>query len=78
MCHDAYARADLNAAMNASSTQGFLIQKHATVARLKQKITAAGIVRTQTVSCESAASVVINLLEQHSRLPKPIKECAHR
>ena len=43
-----------------------LIAKHATVARLKQKITAAGIVRTQTVSCESAASVVINILESNA------------
>ena len=39
-----------------------LIQKHVTVARLQQKITAAGIVRTETVSCENAASVIVNLL----------------
>jgi thymidylate kinase len=41
-----------------------LIQKHTTVVRLRQKIIAAGIVRTQTVSCENAASVIVNLLAQ--------------
>jgi hypothetical protein len=43
---------------------GLLIQKHATVARLKQKIDAVGVIQTRAVSGENAASVVINLLEQ--------------
>ena len=41
-----------------------LIQKHATVARLRQKIDAVGVVQTRAVSGENAASIVINLLEQ--------------
>jgi hypothetical protein len=44
---------------------GLLIQKHATVARLKQKIDAVGVIQTRAVSGENAASIVINLLEQH-------------
>ena len=41
-----------------------LMQKHATIARLKQKIDTVGIIQTRMVSGENAASVIIDLLEQ--------------
>jgi hypothetical protein len=41
-----------------------LIQKHATVARIKQKIDAAGAIKARVASSENATSVVIDLLEQ--------------
>ena len=40
-----------------------LIRKHATIARLKQKIEAAGILRTEVVSSASAASVIIEQIK---------------
>jgi hypothetical protein len=41
-----------------------VIQKHATIARLKQKIAGVGVIQTRAVSGENAASIVISLLEQ--------------
>ena len=55
-----------------------LIQKHATVARLKQKITAAGIVQNPNGVLRERVFSRHQSVGATFRLPKPIKECAHR
>jgi dephospho-CoA kinase len=47
-----------------------LIQKHATIARLKQKIDATGTIRTALVSSTNAASAIIKCLAKRTWLTK--------